>query len=188
MPSTDQCNKSSTRRVVVIGVIVTLTRELSSQCGHRGQVGLDEWIHHDSNCGSLTGESAQHQNICFDLTENLAFSPRKSGVKWNIEFWFGGKVQHLLKAPYTIYTDILYIAFLRWVSGKQIKLKWNVRPADHICFHIKVSISFSIDRNLLLYLQFCFSLSTCTRLLTCIDNVLVCACVFPPVAALIYQR
>lgn len=98
--------------------------------------------------------------------------------------WFWGKVQHLLNTLSILYADI-YIAFLRWVSGKQIKLKWNARPADLICFHIKVSISFSVDRNLLLYLRFCSSLSVCTHVPTYMDNVQARACVFTPVGTLI---
>lgn len=80
-------------------------------------------LHHDSSRRSLTRESAQHQNICCDLTENLAFSPRKSGVKWNIEFWFGGKVQHLLKAPYTIYTDIYCLSKMSIGQTNKAKVK-----------------------------------------------------------------
>lgn len=101
----------------------------------------------------------------FEAPESAAqfMFQKKRGDVFEVKFFIYWKlyISHML----------IYIAFLRWVSGKQIKLKWNARPADHICFHIKVSISFSIDRNLLLYLWFCFSLSARTRVLTYIDNV-----------------
>lgn len=83
----------------------------------------------------------------------------------------------ILKEKCAVYSKLLHIAFLRSVSGKQIKLTVKCKASRlYICFLIKVSISFSIDRNLLLYLWPRFSLSVCTCVCADIRRS-VCVCV-----------
>lgn len=96
----------------------------------------------------------------------------------------------ILKEKCAVYSKLLHIAFLRSVSGKQIKLTVKCKASRlYICFLIKVSISFSIDRNLLLYLWPRFSLSVCTCVCALTyGGLCVCVCPFPPVAALIYFK